>query len=180
MRQASFAFDAPDEIHARAAHDARADDGRRMIFLAPRCVTIKRRLRGMKMHLRVPVESYAGVLLAREEHPAGASFSVRLAHRDPDLSVILLTAGHQSASVDAWHQWAAYFAMPELIEGGSGHWKNVDPLPFARICPPPARPRRRAGALFKRRHHRGLSHNRGHSGRPRKSFRGKPHVPSTE
>ena len=99
MRQAQFASSASNEIQTRAAHDARADGGRRMILLAPRCVTIKRRLRGVKMHLRVPVESYAGVVLAREERPSGAFFSVRLVHRDPELSVTLRAASNRGASL---------------------------------------------------------------------------------
>ena len=146
MRQAQFASSASNEIQTRAAHDARADGGRRMILLAPRCVTIKRRLRGVKMHLRVPVESYAGVVLAREEHPSGAFFSVRLVHRDPELSVTLRAASNRGASIDAWRQWAAYFAMPALIERGAGQWEIIEP-PLAGADSLPALPRRRWGAF---------------------------------
>ena len=81
---------------ARAADDARADGGRRMILLAPRCVTIRRRLRGVKMQLLVPVDSYKGVVLSREDHPSGALFSLRLSHRDPELSVTLLTSNNRA------------------------------------------------------------------------------------
>ena len=65
MRQALFASDAPNEYRAWAAHDARADGGYRMTLLAPRRITIMRRLRGVKMHLQVPVENYEGVVLAQ-------------------------------------------------------------------------------------------------------------------
>ena len=150
MRQAQFASSASNEIQTRAAHDARADGGRRMILLAPRCVTIKRRLRGVKMHLRVPVESYAGVVLAREERPSGAFFSVRLVHRDPELSVTLRAASNRGTSIDAWRQWAAYFAMPALIERGASQWEIIEP-PLAGADSLPALPRRRWGALSKRR-----------------------------
>jgi hypothetical protein len=83
-----------------------------MILLAPRCVTIKRRLRGVKMHLRVPVESYAGVVLAREERPSSAFFSVRLVHRDPQLSVTLRAASNRGLA---------------SMRGGSG--RRIAPCP---------------------------------------------------
>ena len=151
MRHAQFASGASNEIQTRAAHDARADGGRRMILLAPRYITIKRRLRGMKMHLRVPVESYAGVVLAREVSPSSAFFSVRLAHRDPELSVTLRAASNRGVSIDAWRQWAAYFAMPALIERGVGQWEILDPQPLAEAGFIKALPRHRTGALSKRR-----------------------------
>jgi hypothetical protein len=145
-----------------------------MILLAPRCITIKRRLRGMKMYLRVPVESYAGVVLTREEHhPSGAFFSVRLAHRDPELSVPLRAASNQGASFDAWRQWAAYFAMPALIERGGCLWEIIDPLPLdgAGSIPAPRR-RRRSGALPERRRRLAFCRKRRCTGRQAKFFRG--------
>jgi hypothetical protein len=151
MRPTLFTSGAPDEIQTQAAHDARADGGRRMILLASRCITIKRRLRGVKMHLRVPVESYAGVVLTREEHPSGAFFSVRLAHRDPELSIMLQAASNQHTSMDAWRRWAAYFGMPALIERGAGFWEIVDPAPLTNSASLPALPRRPIAASPKRR-----------------------------
>jgi Family of unknown function (DUF6101) len=151
MRPTLFASGAPDEIQTQAAHDARADGGRRMILLASRCITIKRRLRGMKMHLRVPVESYAGVVLTREEHPSGAFFSVRLAHRDPELSIMLQAARNRRASTDAWRRWAAYFGRPALIERGAGSWEIVDPAPHPGPASLPALPRQPIKASPQRR-----------------------------
>jgi hypothetical protein len=167
MRQAQFASGGSNDIQARAAHDARADGGRRMILLAPRYITIKRRLRGMKMHLRVPVESYAGVVLAREASPSSAFFSVRLAHRDPELSIILKAASNRGASIDAWRQWAAYFAMPALIE-----LAGAEPLH--------ALPRRRWGALSKRRQRLVPSLERRQTGGRAKIFRGERVIISYE
>jgi hypothetical protein len=94
----------------------------------------------------VPVESYAGVVLAREERPSGAFFSVRLVHRDPQLSVTLRAASNRGASIDAWRQWAAYCAMPALIERGASQWEIIEP-PLAGADSLPALPRRRWGAL---------------------------------
>lgn len=149
MRNAQFATGPRNEILARTALDARADGGRRMILLAPRCVTIRRHLRGMKMQLRVPVESYTGVVLSRENRPAGALFNVRLWHRDPELSVTLRASNDRSTSVEAWHQWSAYFAMPALIERGGRH---VEPLETPLGTAIGALPRPRSGHRAERRH----------------------------
>jgi len=170
MRQALFASDAPNEYRAWAAHDARADGGYRMILLAPRRITIMRRLRGVKMHLQVPVENYAGVVLAREERPSGRFFSVRLAHRDPELSVTLRTASNRGESTDAWRQWAAYFAMPALIERG-GQPDMIDLPLLAGAGSLPALPRCRKAALPKRRQRPAFFRQRSRSGRRAKSFR---------
>ena len=169
MRQALFVSDAPNEYRAWAAHDARADGGYRMILLAPRRITIMRRLRGVKMHLQVPVENYEGVVLAHEERPSGRFFSVRLAHRDPELSVTLRTASNRGESTDAWRQWAAYFAMPALIERG-GQPDMID-LPLLAGAGLPALPRRRKAALPKRRQRLAFFRQRSRSGRRAKSFR---------
>jgi len=153
MRPPHIISGAPGEIQTRAAHDARADGGRRMILLASRCITIKRRLRGVKMHLQVPIESYNGVVLTQEERPSGTFFSIRLAHPDPELSVMLRAARGQRASIDAWRQWAAYFAVPALIERGGRLWKVIDTVTGTRSGPdaiPPA-PCFSAGALPVRR-----------------------------
>jgi hypothetical protein len=170
MRQALFASDAPNEYRAWAAHDARADGGYRMILLAPRRITIMRCLRGVKMHLQVPVENYEGVVLAHEERPSGRFFSVRLAHRDPELSVTLRTASNRGESTDAWRQWVAYFAMPALIERG-GQPEIIDLPLLAGAGSLPALPRRRKAALPKRRQRLAFCRQRSRSGRRAKSFR---------
>ncbi len=156
MRNALFAADtpaagAPNAMLARAADDARADGGRRMILLAPRCVTIRRRLRGVKMQLHVPMDSYKGIVLSREDHPSGARFILRLSHRDPELSVTLLTSNNRGTSIEAWHRWSAYFAVPELIECGGGHWELIDAVPPGGKTSLPAAARRRAKRLANRR-----------------------------
>ena len=170
MRQALFASDAPNEFRAWAAHDARADGGYRMILLAPRRITIMRCLRGVKMHLQVPVENYEGVVLAHEERPSGRFFSVRLAHRDPELSVTLRTASNRGESTDAWRQWAAYFTMPALIERG-GQPDMIDLPLLAGAGSLPALPRRRKAALPKRRQRLAFFRQRSRSARRAKSFR---------
>ncbi len=100
----------------KVAYDPRADDGRRLILLGRRTITIKRRLRGVKMHVSVPVETYLGVVMAREGQPDGVVYRVSLAHRDPDLSVTLKESRSRGAMVEAWHQWSRFFAAPIVRE----------------------------------------------------------------
>lgn len=169
---------APNEIQTQAALDARADGGRRMILLASRCITIKRRLRGVKMHLRVPVESYVGVVLAREDHPSGTVFSIRLAHRDPELTITLRAEKNRRASIDAWRQWAAFFALPALIEGAGGRWEVIDSVPLTAIGSMAAP--HRSGPLSRRRRRLALCRKNSRFGGPAKLFRGERVIISYE
>lgn len=105
----------PDRV-TKVASDPRADDGRRLILLGRRTITIKRRLRGVKMHLSVPVETYQGVVMAREGQPDGVLYRVTLAHRDPDLSVTLKESRSRGAMIEAWHHWSSFFAAPVVLE----------------------------------------------------------------
>jgi hypothetical protein len=154
MRNSLSAAGAPNEILARTAADARADGGRRTILLAPRCVTIRRSLRGVKMRLLVPMDSYKGVVISREDYPSGALFSLRLWHRDPELSVTLLTSNNRGTSIKAWHRWAAYFAVPELIDCGGFHRQFTDTTQAGGKASVPVAARGRPGRLPKNRRSR--------------------------
>jgi hypothetical protein len=134
MQQAMFNVGSGNEIAARVADDARADGGRRMVWLDPRYVTIKRRLQGMKMHLSVPVESYLGVVLACDERPEGALYRISLAHRDPELCVTLKETCDRPRILDAWRSWAAFFGVPALVECAA------DESEIAPALPPPSAP----------------------------------------
>lgn len=127
MRQAHFDHGTGSELATRVAFDPRADDGRRMILLGRRCVTIQRRLRGVKMHLSVPVDTYLGVVMAREGQPDGVLYRVSLAHRDPDLSVTLKESRSRSVMIAAWHHWSAYFAPPIILERATAIQRQVGP-----------------------------------------------------
>jgi hypothetical protein len=115
------------KLATKVAFDPRADDGRRVILLGRRTVTIRRRLRGVKMHLSVPVETYLGVVMAREGQPDGVLYRVTLAHRDPDLSVTLKESRSRTAMIEAWHQWSAYFAAPSDVEHLVGATSPAEP-----------------------------------------------------
>jgi Family of unknown function (DUF6101) len=181
MQNALFAAGAPNAMLARAADDARADGGRRMILLAPRCVTIRRRLRGVKMQLLVPVDSYKGIVLSHEDHPSGALFILRLSHRDPELSVTLLTSNNRSISIEAWHRWAAYFAVPELLDCGGCHWELIDAVPpGGKTSIPAAVARRRGKRLSNRRSRLALCRESTRASGQGKIFRGERLIISYE
>jgi len=175
MHQASFTPGTGNEITTRVGHDPRADGGRRMVVLGPRCVMIKRRLRGMKMHLSVPVESYAGVAIACEERPEGAFYRVSLAHRDPELCVTLKEARDQSVILDAWRRWAAFFSAPRLVERAGGAWETIDPPFSGALGGQPALARRSAPSSI-RRLRRSSRRKAVWLNRPPKVFRGETEI----
>jgi hypothetical protein len=139
MRQAHIDLGTGPELATKVAFDPRADDGRRLILLGRRTVTIRRRLRGVKMHLSVPVETYLGIVMAREGQPDGVVYRVTLAHRDPDLSVTLKESRSRSAMVQAWHHWSAYFATLVVGEPHSRRPRPNDPAHMPRLRQAPAR-----------------------------------------
>ena len=119
MQQATLNLGGGREVAARASPDPRADGGRRMVLIERRCVTIRRRVRGVKMHLSLPIKSYFGVAIGREQRRDGAFYRISLAHRDPELCVTLKEARDLAAMRDAQRQFAAFFAMPLLFAGGA-------------------------------------------------------------
>ncbi len=132
MRQAHIDLGTAPELATKVAFDPRADDGRRLILLGRRIVTIKRRLLGMKMHLSVPVETYVGIVMAREGQHDGVVYRVTLAHRDPDLSVTLKESRSRSAMIQAWHHWSSYFSVPVVGEPQSRRSRPIEPAHMAR------------------------------------------------
>jgi hypothetical protein len=83
-------------------------------------VIISRRVNGMRMHLSVPTAHYEGVAIAGYELQEGALYRIRLVHPDPELSVTLKESRDRPFILDAWAEWAAFFAAPLLVEGADG------------------------------------------------------------
>ena len=103
------------------AEDRRADDRRRHVLLSRDRVTIDRHFRGIAMRLSVPVSSYRGVCVGvRTAETGGFVYELRLAHRDPDLSVLLAEAPDESRIWTDWRVSAGYFGLPALIERNDG------------------------------------------------------------
>lgn len=110
---------------ALQANDSRADNRRRSVVLSRDRVTIDRSYRGIAMRLSVPVSAYRGVCVGvRAGADGGFVYELRLAHRDPDLSVLLAEAQDESRIWAEWRAMAGYFGLPALIErdGGPELW----------------------------------------------------------
>jgi hypothetical protein len=116
MQQATSEDRNPRLLSARIDHDARADGGRWTVILDPDLVIISRRVNGMRMHLSVPIDHYDGVAIAGSKQQMGAIYRVRLVHPDPELCVPLKESRDRPFILDAWAEWAAYFAAPLLVE----------------------------------------------------------------
>ena len=103
--------------HGLTAGDARADNRRRSVLLSPDRVTIDRSYRGIAMRLSVPVSAYQGVCVAvKPAATGGFVYQLRLAHRDPDLSVTLAEALDEGRIWADWRVSAGYFNLPALVE----------------------------------------------------------------
>jgi hypothetical protein len=113
-------LDRNPETLAYQEPDQRADGGVRTIRLCPRGVRIDRALSGMKMQLAVPIDSYRGVMLAREDRLEQRFYRVTLDHADADLSITLSQAADVSTLVDQWSNWARFFAKPALLDAKIG------------------------------------------------------------
>jgi hypothetical protein len=129
------------------AGDARADNRRRSVLLSRDRVTIDRSYRGIAMRLSVPVSAYQGVCVAvKPAATGGFVYELRLAHRDPDLSVTLAEALDEGRIWADWRVSAGYFNLPALVE------RNDEPEPWVAELGAGQRHDRRA----KRRHRPGI------------------------
>ena len=106
---------------AAAYRDARADGGQRDVTLTCLQVTIGRRLRGMRMKIRVPVNAYAGVTLGLDATGSGrACYRVSLRHVDADLSVQLLETFDETEARQMWQGWAQHLSLAQIVEREDG------------------------------------------------------------
>ncbi len=141
---------APDYIQIEA-FDARSDNRRRIVEVARETVTIRRAVAGVAMAIRVESRAYRGVALRVTGLEDGRFYyEVRLAHRDPDLSVPL-GEGEDLAAVEAqWREWVAFLRLPAL----AGRFESMDVqvnLDGAEIVRRTPCARRRGSALTARR-----------------------------
>lgn len=128
--------------------DGRADNRRRSVLLSRDRVTIDRRYRGIAMRLSVPVSAYQGVCVGvRTAENGGFVYELRLAHRDPDLSVLLTEAQDESLIWAEWRASAGFFGLPALVE------RNDGPEVWGALAAAPAGGRDRR---VKRRHRPGI------------------------
>jgi len=131
--------------------DQRADDHRRIVVLGRNSVEIARCVGGVFMHITLMPSAYRGVVLRlTEARGNGFAYEVRLAHRDPDLSVILLEADDDSEVQAEWRLWARFLRLPTLVERIAGQPElELPTLGGVTIAAPS--PRRRGKTLTSRR-----------------------------
>jgi hypothetical protein len=97
--------------------DARADNRRRVIEVARETIIIHRTVARVTMTIRVPAIAYRGVALRLTGLTGGGlRCEVRLAHRDPDLCVLLAEGDSQAAVEARWRAWVRFFGLPALVE----------------------------------------------------------------
>jgi len=133
------------------ASDPRSDNRRRTVEVAREAVTIRRAVAGVPMAIRIDSRAYRGVALRITGLEDGRfHYEVRLAHRDPDLSVPL-AAGEDLAAIERqWRAWVAFLQLPAL----AGRTECADtPVNLDGVALTSRTPhvRRRGGALTSRR-----------------------------
>ncbi len=130
--------------------DRRADEGKRHVRVGRRDILISRRLAGIAMFISVPVAAYRGVALDIEPTgDGGASYRLSLAHRDPDLDVVLTETEDGGAVSADWKYWASYLDLPRLA-GKDGELETLDPR-IGEVAARGAIARRRNTAVAQRR-----------------------------
>ena len=135
-----------------AASDAAADGRVRHVELYRERVVVRRRLRGMRMALNMPVCAFAGVelRLTPGDSEGAAMIAVVLAHRDPGLALPLFMSAEADEAFAEWRAWGQVLGLPLLVSEADGSLRE----PFARIGAlriARPRPRRRRRSALKRR-----------------------------
>jgi Family of unknown function (DUF6101) len=143
-------LNASDCIRIEAC-DPRSDNRRRIVDVSREAIIIRRAVAGVSMAIRVGSHAYRGVALWLTGLEDGRfHYEVRLAHRDPDLSVPL-GEGDDLAEMEArWREWVAFLRLPALAgrAGSADTPVNVRCDDLARATPCP---RWRGSALRRRR-----------------------------
>lgn len=94
------------------AHDARADGHIRQIELHNERIVLRRSLQGMRMAINVRIRDFLGIA-RRATHDASM---VVLVHRDPSLSIPLLTTDDAAELAHASTLWSRVLALPEIAD----------------------------------------------------------------
>ncbi|HLJ71432.1 MAG TPA: DUF6101 family protein [Roseiarcus sp.] len=133
------------------AADPRADGRRREVMLARGRVQIARSVAGVRMKISLAASAYRGVILRLRGFEAQRfSYEIELAHRDPDLSVTLLEASDDGEVQAEWRLWARFLGLPALVEREEGR-PEPDAARLGELAVSPRKPRRRGGAMARRR-----------------------------
>ena len=130
--------------------DPRADGRRRVVLLARDRVVIARSVAGVFMHIAMTPNAYRGVVLRLSALRDGIfHYEIRLAHRDPDLSVTLHEANDDSEITAEWRLWARFLGLPTLVEREDGR-AEPERAELGDASALRAKPRRRGAAMSRR------------------------------
>jgi hypothetical protein len=131
--------------------DPRADGRRRVVLLARDRVVIARSVAGVFMHIAMAPNAYRGVVLRLKALQDGSfHYEIRLAHRDPDLSVTLHEASDDSEVRAEWRLWARFLGLPALVEREEG-CAEPESAHLGEVAVTPAQARRRGKTITSRR-----------------------------
>jgi uncharacterized protein DUF6101 len=112
-----------------AASDAGADERVRWVELDRERVVLRRAVRGIPMSIKVAVAAFLGVALRLGPAHDGERVALSLEHRDPALSVPLLSDIRADDVIAQWRLWARILRLPLLLADPDGNLRE----PFARI-----------------------------------------------
>ncbi|WP_158816568.1 DUF6101 family protein [Methylocapsa sp. S129] len=130
--------------------DPRADGRRRVVLLARDRVVIARSVAGVFMHIAMAPNAYRGVVLRMSALRDGIfHYEIRLAHRDPDLSITLHEASDDSEIRAEWRLWARFLGLPTLIEREEGR-AEPEGAHLGEIAIARTKARRRGAAMSRR------------------------------
>jgi hypothetical protein len=111
-----------------AQNDKRADGGVRCVRVERNRVVIFRRVAGVNMQIGAPTQAFQGVSMSVEAaESGGAAYRLSLAHRDPDLSVVLAETEDSRQAASDWRYWALFLGLPRLAEA-DGEARPLEPL----------------------------------------------------
>jgi Family of unknown function (DUF6101) len=145
----------PFALPVRFEDDDHAADARvRMVEIHRERIVLRRRVRGIKMAVSLPITAYLGVAIRRRRatpNSPGAVVIV-LEHADPALSVTLCCATEVGDSVADWRSWGRALGMPLLVESANGGLREpFEHIGGLRIGVPVVWRRRRRSPLRARR-----------------------------
>jgi Family of unknown function (DUF6101) len=147
-----------------SAADEAADERSRIVDLHRERVVFRRRVRGMRMTLNLPVTAFRGIairLVREEPDKVPSSIAVVLEHGDPALSLPLFCSTGSDDILAVWQSWGRVLGLPLLVAEADGSLRE----PFARLgalrVEPPASRRRRRYAIARRRPLRALRRRTG-------------------
>jgi hypothetical protein len=160
------------------AVDAGADRRVRLVELHRERVIMRREVSGIRMAVSLPVAMFLGVAIRMipPETSFDGAIAVTLEHRDPALSVPLITAVDGADVLADWQLWARILRLPLLVCDGEGAFrKPFDCLGLVRVAKTQPR-RRRQTAMHERRPRILLRRRPGRDGQPASVHRGEREI----